>query len=68
MKYLLEIDEDHARLLIEALDFYSRVHMGQLEVIAEQHIHSFDNAEDCHKFRRTVNLLKDDLGIHHNAH
>ena len=68
MKYLLEIDEDHARLLIEALDFYSRVHMGQLEVITEQHIHSFDDPEDCHRFRQTVLLLKDDLGIHHNAH
>ncbi len=68
MKYLLEIDEDHARLLIEALDFYSRVHMGQLEVIVEQHIDSFTDAEAYEKFRQTVSLLKSDLGVHQNGH
>ena len=68
MKYLLEIDEDHAKVIIEALDFYSRVHMGQLEVIAEQHIDSFTNTEAYERFRQTLDILKSDLGIHANAH
>lgn len=68
MKYLLEIDKEHAKVIIEALDVFSRIHMGQLEVVAEQHVHSFDNAEDFIELRKTINLLKSDLGLHPNAH
>ncbi len=45
MKYLLEIDEDHAKVIIKALDVFSRIHMGQLGIVTEQLSFSplFDN-------------------------
>lgn len=71
MKYLLEINEEHAKVIIEALDVFSRIHMGQLNIIAEQlNFSNFFNKTNIHNtdFRKKIDELKAIIGLSSSGH
>ena len=63
-KYNLEITEDHADIINAALELYSRIGMGQFEVISEQATTDID----YYVMKKAANMLKADIGIPPDQH
>jgi hypothetical protein len=71
VKYLLEINEEHAKVIIEALDVFSRIHMGQLDIVAEQlNFSDFFNKTNVYDtgFKLKIDELKTMIGLCGNSH
>lgn len=61
MKWLLEIDETHARIIKDALNVYSRAQMGQLDTILEMFWGKKIPSENMEDARELIKHLKDVL-------
>ena len=63
MKYLLELQPEHTRPLIEALDLFARIHMGQIESMAEAiRFESLTPPEKIEKIRELCKEIKGTFG------
>lgn len=61
MKWNLEVDETHARVIKEALNVYTRAQMGQLDTILEMFWGKKIPAENMEQARDLIKQLKDVL-------
>lgn len=73
-EYILRINDEHRKVIEEALDLYSRVLMGQWEIVAEKLMYTNLETPQVHRFKEILDVAKREIldfgpgashGIHH---